>query len=149
MSKYESSIDGAITIDICKEREKLTTLFEKAKADDCLQRMAPSDLRVIIGTVLSLLDVIDSKNIEIEQLEEDNTYANDIIDAWFDRRELAHEAIDQSVIDATEGYLRVSRVGGMPKEDSDLVISVITDMAHHSTFADLFARAALNPEGAQ
>lgn len=67
------------------------------------------------------------------------------LDAWFDRRELAHDAVDQAVIDAASGYLRTSRVGGMPQKESDLVLAVIQDMARLSLFADLFARAACDP----
>jgi hypothetical protein len=65
------------------------------------------------------------------------------LDAWFDRRELAHAAIDQAVVDAASGYLRTSRSGGMPSEESDLVLGVIQDMARLSVFADLFARTTL------
>ena len=65
------------------------------------------------------------------------------LDAWFDRRKLAHDAIDKAVVGAASGYLRTSRVGGMPQEESDRVLGVIQDMARLSLFADLFARAAL------
>ena len=65
------------------------------------------------------------------------------LDAWFDRRKLGHKAVDQAVVDAASGYLRTSRVGGMPQEESDLIIGVIQDMARLGLFADLFARAAL------
>lgn len=67
--------------------------------------------------------------------------AQDTLDAWFDRRKLAHDAIDSAVIDAVAGYLRTSRVGGMPQDESDLILGVIQDMARLSLFADLFARA--------
>ena len=65
------------------------------------------------------------------------------LDAWFDRRKLAHDAIDQAVVDAASGYLRTSRVGGMSQKKSDLVLGVIQDMARLSVFADLFARTTL------
>jgi len=65
------------------------------------------------------------------------------LDAWFDRRKLGHEAVDQAIVDAASGYLRTSRVGGMPQEESDLILGVIQDMARLGLFADLFARAAL------
>jgi len=73
---------------------------------------------------------------------EEKLCATDTLNAWFDRRKLAHEAVDQAVIDAASGYLRTSRVGGMPKKESDLVLGVIKDMARLGMFADLFARAA-------
>ena len=65
------------------------------------------------------------------------------LDAWFNRRELGHEAVDQAIVDAASGYLRTSRVGGMPQEESDLILGVIQDMARLGLFADLFARAHL------
>ena len=72
--------------------------------------------------------------------------AKDTLSAWFDRRELGHEAVDQAVVDAASGYLRTSRAGGMPRKQSDLIIGVIQDMARLGLFADLFARAALKGE---
>lgn len=65
------------------------------------------------------------------------------LDAWFDRRKLGHEAVDQAVIDVASGYLRTSRVGGMGNEESDLILGVIQDMARLGLFADLFARTTL------
>lgn len=79
----------------------------------------------------------------IEQLEWERDCAYSTLDAWFNRRKLAHEEIDQAVVDAASGYLRTARVGGMPKGKSDLILSVIQDMARLSIFADLFARASL------
>jgi hypothetical protein len=67
------------------------------------------------------------------------------LDAWFDRRELGHAAVDQAVVDAASGYLRTSRVGGMTNKQSDMILGVIQDMARLGLFADLFARAALKP----
>ena len=69
--------------------------------------------------------------------------AIDTLSAWFDRRELAHDAIDETVLNAARGYLRTSRSGGMDQETSDVIEGVIEDMARLSVFADLFARAAL------
>lgn len=65
------------------------------------------------------------------------------LDAWFDRRKLGHDAVDQAVVDAASGYLRTSRVGGMPQDESNLILGVIQDMARLGLFADLFARAHL------
>ena len=88
-----------------------------------------------------------SRNRELEaklaEAVDEKLDAIDTLDAWFDRRKLAHEAIDQAVIDAASGYLRTSRVGGMSQKESDLVLGVIQDMARLSVFADLFARTAL------
>lgn len=92
-------------------------------------------------------DLVEALEAENQRLREAEKYAVATLTAWFDRRKLAHEAIDQAVIDAAEGYLRTSRVGGMPQPQSDLVLGVISDMARLSLFADLFARAALSGEG--
>jgi hypothetical protein len=80
---------------------------------------------------------------KLEKATEEKLDAISTLDAWFDRRKLAHDAIDQAVVDAASGYLRTSRVGGMPQEESDLILGVIQDMARLSVFADLFARATL------
>ena len=79
----------------------------------------------------------------LEKAEVEKLDAIDTLDAWFDRRKLAHDAIDQAVVDAASGYLRTSRVGGMSQKKSDLVLGVIQDMARLSVFADLFARTTL------
>lgn len=79
----------------------------------------------------------------VDALEEQNQDTLHTLNAWFDRRKLAHEAIDDTVVNAASGYLRTSRSGGMSQEESDLVLGVIRDMARLSVFADLFARAAL------
>lgn len=75
-----------------------------------------------------------------EKAEAERDAAISTLDAWFDRRELGHDAIDQAVLDCAKGYLRTSRVGGMPQEESDAVLAVIEDMARLSVFADLFIR---------
>lgn len=70
-------------------------------------------------------------------------YHEETLDAWFDRRELGHAAVDQAVVDAASGYLRTARAGGMTKKQSDMILGVIQDMARLGLFADLFARATL------
>ena len=94
--------------------------------------------------------IIEQMAARIEELEaqltveiEEKLDAISTLDAWFDRRKLAHNAVDQAVVDAASGYLRTSRVGGMPQEESDLILGVIQDMARLSVFADLFARTTL------
>lgn len=71
---------------------------------------------------------------------------SETLDAWFDRRELGHAAVDHAVVDAASGYLRTSRVGGMSNKQSDLILGVIQNMARLGLFADLFARIALKGE---
>lgn len=86
---------------------------------------------------------IEELESELAKAVDEKLAAMEVLDAWFDRRKLAHDAVDQAVVDAASGYLRTSRVGGIPQEESDLVIGVIEDMARLGVFADLFARATL------
>jgi vacuolar-type H+-ATPase subunit I/STV1 len=95
-------------------------------------------------------DRIQAQAAEIERLRDDlkkeieeKLDAISTLDAWFDRRKLAHDSLDQAVVDAASGYLRTSRCGGMKQKDSDLVLAVIQNMARLSVFADLFARSTL------
>lgn len=97
------------------------------------------DIAVAMGRIEALIAERDEALWQAE-------CAKDTLSAWFDRRELGHEAVDQAVVDAASGYLRTSRVGGMPRKQSDLIIGVIQDMARLGLFADLFARAALKGE---
>ena len=82
----------------------------------------------------------DEKRMAAEAERDD---AIDTLNAWFDRRELAHDAIDETVLNAARGYLRTSRSGGLDQETSAVIEGVIEDMARLSVFADLFARAFL------
>ena len=111
-----------------------------------------TDMSVLASTrtpadALKYIEALEAKLSESEallaQAEVEKLDAIDTLDAWFDRRKLAHDAIDQAVVDAASGYLRTSRVGGMSQKKSDLVLGVIQDMARLSVFADLFARTTL------
>lgn len=82
------------------------------------------------------LDLYD----EVKRLRAERDDAISTLDAWFDRRKLGHDAVDQAVLDCAKGYLRTCRVGGMPQEASDAVLAVIGDMARLAVFADLFIR---------
>jgi len=102
------------------------------------------------NTTMEQIDRIKSQAAEIERLRDDlkkeieeKLDAISTLDAWFDRRKLAHDSLDQAVVDAASGYLRTSRCGGMKQNDSDLVLAVIQNMARLSVFADLFARSTL------
>ncbi|WP_111732236.1 hypothetical protein [Roseovarius amoyensis] len=88
-------------------------------------------------------DLFTALQAENKRLREEKEDAVSLLDAWFDRRKLAHEQIDAAVLDAARGYLRTSRSGGMEARDSDMIEGVVSDMARLSLFADLFARAAL------
>nr|WP_309504338.1 hypothetical protein [uncultured Roseovarius sp.] len=89
----------------------------------------------------------DALRAEVERLREACANERATLQAWFDRRKLAHEKVDEAVLNAARGYLRTSRNGGMGQEESDMVEGVIEDMARLSVFADLFARAALSEPG--
>lgn len=65
--------------------------------------------------------------LEADQAEE-IAHLHSVMDAWFDQRDLDIEGIGPALIDAAAGYLRVSRVGGMSQQDSDLVLNVIRSM---------------------
>jgi len=93
-----------------------------------------------------MTDYIDRLKARIAELEEEVAEERSTLNAWFDRRKLAHDAIDKEVLDAAKGYLRTCRSGGMSREESDLIAGVIEHMARLSLFADLFARAALKGE---
>jgi hypothetical protein len=79
----------------------------------------------------------------IKELEEQVKDERRCLEAWFNTRKLAHEAIDAAVLDAANGYLRTSRSGGMCPKESFIIASVIEDMARMSVFADLFARTKM------
>lgn len=83
---------------------------------------------------------LDEARARTEKAEAERDDAISTLDAWFDRRKLGHDAVDQAVLDCAKGYLRTCRVGGMPQEASDAVLAVIGDMAHLAVFADLFIR---------
>lgn len=85
----------------------------------------------------------DAQKARADAAEEARLDAIDTLNAWFDRRKLGHAAVDQAVLDAASGYLRTSRSGGMPQEESDLILGVVQDMARLGIFADLFARAII------
>jgi len=86
---------------------------------------------------------IQDQAARIKELEEQVKDERRCLEAWFDTRELAHEAIDAAVLDAAKGYLRTSRSGGMCPQESDIIVAVIEDMARLSVFADLFARTKM------
>tara|TARA_R110000796_G_scaffold3212_3_gene12283 strand:+ start:2810 stop:3139 length:330 start_codon:yes stop_codon:yes gene_type:complete len=98
---------------------------------------------------LALRDAIEAAGTlqsQLAEAREAELNALSTLDAWFDRRKLGHEAIDDAVIGCVRGYLRVSNIGGMSSEEADSVEAVIEDMCRLGTFADLFARAALKDQ---
>ena len=98
----------------------------------------PSDIEYVRADRAQALEA------ENARLRDERDDAIDTLNAWFDRRKLAHESIDEAVLNAARGYLRTSRSGGMDKETSDMIEGVIEDMARLAVFADLFARAAMD-----
>lgn len=100
-------------------------------------------------TFALMLSRAEAAEAALKEAIEEKLDAISTLDAWFDRRKLGHAAVDQAVVDAASGYLRTSRCGGMPQEESDLIIGVMQDMARLGLFADLFARAFLAKHGSQ
>ena len=126
------------------EAEALLHEFQAAQGYRYIGRdMKPVLARDLEDLIEALTAERDAMKAKLAEAVEEKLDAISTLDAWFDRRKLAHDAVDQFVIDAVSGYLRTARVGGMPQKDSDLVLAVIQDMARLSLFADLFARAAL------
>ena len=131
-------------IDGVREYEERIRKLEAQLRKSALQELS------LLGQEIEVTAELEQAEAKIVELEvklaravEEKLDAIDTLDAWFDRRKLAHDAVDQAVVDAASGYLRTSRVGGMSQEESDLVLGVIQDMARLGVFADLFARTTL------
>ena len=86
---------------------------------------------------------------EKARLREEARGAKAVLEAWFDRRKIAHEAVDEAVKEAVGGYLRRCMSGGMPKREAETIHAVVSSMADRSVFADVFARYALHPDVAE
>jgi hypothetical protein len=98
----------------------------------------------------ALTEQLEAARLDAKKAVEEKLDAISKLDAWFDRRKLGHKAVDQAIVDAASGYLRICRVGGMDFGESDRILAAIQDMAQLSLFADLFARATLAEiEGAE
>jgi hypothetical protein len=52
-----------------------------------------------------------------------------------------HERLDAAILNAAQAYLRTSRNGGMPKEQSDIVENAVAHMAELSMFSVAIALA--------
>jgi len=111
--------------------------------DDLVKRLGHGDTVMANHYMDEAADRIEELEAKLTRAEDERDNAIDTLNAWFDTRKLAHEAIDNTVLDAARGYLRTSRSGGMDQETSDMIEGVITDMARLSVFADLFARTTL------
>ena len=91
----------------------------------------------------ALTEQLEAARLDAKKAVEEKLDAISKLDAWFDRRKLGHKAVDQAIVDAASGYLRICRVGGMDFGESDRILAAIQDMAQLSLFSDLFARATL------
>ena len=135
-----------------EELIEVLRLWNWGEAADRIEQLTAERDRLSVSNMQMLGDIaVAMGRIEALIAERDEALwqaecAKNTLSAWFDRRELGHEAVDQAVVDAASGYLRTSRAGGMPRKQSDLIIGVIQDMARLGLFADLFARAALKGE---
>lgn len=146
-----SADDGDID---CKEAADLITALLAQNAALRAERDAVVTARDTMGNLWAQEKArAEAAEAEVERLRGELQNATEAkldaistLDAWFDRRKLGHDAVDQAVVDAASGYLRTSRVGGMPQAESDLILGVMRDMARLGLFADLFARAAITTE---
>lgn len=66
---------------------------------------------------------------EIERLTAERDDARSTLGAWFEIKSLAEAQMIPEFIGCVQGYLRTSRNGGMPQEQSDLVDAVLEDFA--------------------
>lgn len=73
---------------------------------------------------------------EVEELRAENARLKDQVGAaqstltsWFEIKGLAQKELVPEFIDMVKGYLRTSRNGGMPQEQSDIVENVLEDFA--------------------
>ena len=117
--------------------------------DDHQKILDHIDNMLMTRTNLAVDDVVNLKIRVKDALEASEARARhleELLAAWFDRRKLAHERIDQAVYDATKSYLRRSANGGMDAGDVGMVLGIIEDMTRLSVFADLFARATLDQD---
>lgn len=112
---------------------QLDCLLEYAKSGSASEHL----MDVLKIQVSHVRDRVDEG---FTDLESQRDYAVSTLDAWFDRRKLAQERIDDAVLDAVRRYLRTCRVGGMPTETSNAVEAVIVAMVDLGIFGDLFAR---------
>jgi len=136
----EAMDEGSRITEMCKVSWEALDRIKELEAEN--ERLK-GRLAHLVDSSWEALDRTKALENENERLREEAKDAKDTLKAWFDRRKLTREAVDQAVIDAASGYLRTSRIGGMSQEESDLVLGVIEAMTSLGLFANLFARAAL------
>lgn len=76
---------------------------------------------------------------EIDQVKDQRDDAIATLKSWFEVQSLAREQLVPEFVGCVKGYLRTSRNGGMPQEQSDMVENVLED------FADKYLVRALWP----
>lgn len=114
-------------------------------SDDLVKRLRRASVQK-----LPLNDYFKAAADRIEELEAKLDEAVDTAEdykhclhSWFDTKHLAQAEIDPKIIQSASGYLRTSRSGGMSDDESDLVLSVIEDMAHLGVFSTIFTQFTL------
>lgn len=66
-----------------------------------------------------------------EELKELYRSLESTVNAWWDIRSQNESQVQTLVMDAFAGYLRTSRNGGMPVEDSDMVLAVVEEASRN------------------
>lgn len=115
--------------------------IEASKGSRLAERLAHAALAAAPARDLAVSKQMISLEAQLAEAREQRDDAISTLDAWFDRRKLSADAVDQAVLDAVSGYLRICSSGGMPTEDVETVKGVVVDMVRQSLFADLFSRA--------
>ena len=95
------------------------------------------------GLMLGMAHRIEELESKLAKAVDTAEDYKDCLNNWFDTKKLAENEIDPKIIQAASGYLRTSRSGGMGDDESDLILSVIEDMARLGVFSAIFTQFTL------
>lgn len=62
--------------------------------------------------------------------------AAETLEAWFDLRKLAREKLNETVVNAFKGHLRVSRSGGASTRETDIALAYFATFVERDDFAN-------------
>lgn len=72
---------------------------------------------------------VEELKAEVARLKAQIADERSTLKAWFDVKSMAQAQLEPVFIDCMKGYLRTSRCGGMPQEESDLVEAQLENFA--------------------